>query len=90
MKLICVRIPEKVALRFSKTVLDSFFFFHVMASLVQMERELILERPSTDCCFMLNTAPGFPNSAICAWNNGLIASVPRSGPSDVNRTAPGA
>jgi hypothetical protein len=39
---------------------------------------------------MRNAAPGFSNSAIIAWNNGLIASAPLSGPSDVNSTAPGA
>ena len=34
---------------------------------------------------MLNVAPGFPNSAIITWNNGLTTLAPLSGPSDVEQ-----
>ena len=39
---------------------------------------------------MLNVVPGLPNSASIVWKNGLISSIPLSGPSGVNRTASGA
>jgi hypothetical protein len=38
----------------------------------------------------VNVEPGFANSVIIAWNNGLIASVPLSGPLGVKKTALGA